>query len=290
MTNKKNNKTFWLIILCVAVLACIGCVGYIGWYMYTQTKADQEYENLRSEVTVTETESESKLTLEEIMAVEFDGWTDGDAPVLPEGVKSEEAEELASNPIDFAKLEEINSEIYAWIQIPDTNIDYPIAQHDGSDRYYLYYNMYHEPEFSGCIYSEAVNSKDFTDPNTVVYGHNMRNGSMFQNLHLFEDAEFFQENQYVYIYTPGHKLTYQVFAAYEYDDRHIINSFDFSKEEVFKTYIEDIFKKHSMNDNIRSDVEVTAEDKILTLSTCVGGKPNARYLVQAVLQNDEQTK
>lgn len=284
--NKNKKKTIWLVILCIALIACIICVGVIGWYVWKQSTAGDEYENLREEVTQAQTESESKPTLEEILAAEFDGWTDGDEPELPEGARTE----LEENPINFMKLQDINPEIYAWVEIPNTKIDYPVAQSNSDDMYYLSHNMYGEPEFAGCIYTEAKNSKDFSDPMTVMYGHNMRNGSMFQNLHLFEDKDFFEENRYVYVYTPGHKYVYQIFASYEYDDRHIMNSFNFKDKKVFGKYIEDVISTYQVNGNIRSDVEVTAEDKILTLSTCIGGKTNSRYLVQAVLQEDDQTK
>lgn len=110
---------------------------------------------------------------------------------------------------------------------------------------------------------------------------------MFQNLHLFSDEEFFQENPYVYIYTPDHVLVYKIFAAYIYDDRHIMNSFDFSDPEVYAQYLEDIFSVRSMDKHLREDVEVTCEDKIITLATCIGGKTESRYLVQAVLVKDE---
>ena len=110
---------------------------------------------------------------------------------------------------------------------------------------------------------------------------------MFQNLHLFEDSEFFEEHPYIYIYTPEHVLAYKVFAAYNYDDRHIMNSFDFTDEDVFAEYLEDIFHVRSMYKNLREDASVTTEDRIITLATCIGGQPNARYLVQAVLIKDE---
>lgn len=288
MKDNKKNSGFWMVILCLALLVCIGCVGFIGFRLYENDKAEKQYEQLRQEVEETETESETdaKTTLEEIESKPFDGWNDGDAPTLPDDVRTE----LADNPIDFEKLQEINSEIYAWIEIPDTQIDYPVAQSTYDDSYYLSHNIYGEPEFAGCIYTEMANSLDFSDPVTVMYGHNMRNGSMFQNLHLFEDPEFFEENRYVYVYTPERRLTYEVFAAYSYDDVHLLNAFDFSDEEVFRQYLEDVLGGISMGQNTRKDVTVTTKDRILTLSTCMGGQTGARYLVQAVLRKNEKTK
>ena len=94
-------------------------------------------------------------------------------------------------PIDFDALWETNKDVYAWITIPGTVIDYPILQHETDDSYYLNYTIDGVEGYPGCIYTERVNSKEFTDNNTVIYGHNMRNGTMFTDLHKFRDADFF---------------------------------------------------------------------------------------------------
>lgn len=276
-TEHKSKKGLQIFIWLILVIG-ISCAGYGCWYFYEELQAEKEKAEIAEEV--------KKVSLEDIESAEFTGITDGDTSKLPGDILTGQAE----NPIDFEKLQSYNDEIYAWIHIPNTQIDYPVAQHDGADDYYLKHNMYGEPEFAGTIYTEKANKTDFSDPNTVIYGHNMRNGSMFQNLHKFSEKDFFEENQYVYIYTPRHVLTYHIFAAYEYDDRHIMNSFDFSKKKVYKEYLQGVFEGRSMNANIRSDEDVTVDDKIITLSTCVGGKPESRYLVQAVLVKDEKTK
>ncbi|MCQ4882189.1 class B sortase, partial [Alistipes onderdonkii] len=77
----------------------------------------------------------------------------------------------------------------------------------------------------GAIYTEMANNTDFSDPVTVLYGHNLQNGTMFSTLHYFENEDFFNEQDPLYIYTPGHALTYRVVSAYLYDDRHILNSY-----------------------------------------------------------------
>lgn len=199
-------------------------------------------------------------------------------------------EPLPENPIDFASLREINPEIYAWIRIPNTNIDYPVAQSATDDGFYLHHDIYGKYVFAGTIYSEMKNSKDFSDPNTILYGHNMTKGYMFQNLYKFQKQDFFNSNTEFYIYTPGHILTYTVYSAYQYDDRHILNSFDFSDEKVFEEYIKSTKNPTFMLKNVRQDIEVTAKDKIITLSTCLGDGKKYRYLVQGVLTNDQPTQ
>lgn len=193
-------------------------------------------------------------------------------------------------PVDFAGMWEINKDVYAWITIPGTIIDYPILQHATDNTYYLNYNIDGSYGYPGCIYTENLNSKDFSDNNTVIYGHNLRSGAMFTSLHKFKDADFFEENKKVYIYTPQREYDYTIFAAYVYDDRHLLYSFDFADNEVYANYLEDIQSMRSMNALFREDITVTAEDKIITLVTCIGNQPSKRLLVQAVLEQEEIEK
>lgn len=197
---------------------------------------------------------------------------------------------LPDNPIDFKTLKEKNPDIYAWIKVPGTKVDYPVLRsNDKPEDFYLNHDENGKYKFAGSIYSQMYNTDDFTDPITILYGHNMNNGSMFASLHSFRKASFFKENQYIYIYTPGHILTYTIYSAYRYDNRHILYSFDFSDKEVFADYIEMTKNPKSTIVNVRKDVEVTSDDRIITLSTCITND-NYRYLVQGVLTDDTLTK
>jgi len=201
----------------------------------------------------------------------------------------EQEPELPENRINFTAEKERYPDIYAWIEIPNTKIDYPVVQHPTKDDYYLDHNAEQEYTLSGAIYSEMKNAKDFSDPNTVLYGHNMKGGFMFANLHKFRnDEKFWNENKYIYIYTPGHKLTYEICAAYRYDNRHILNSFNFSDIAVFEEYLETVKNPKTLIRRTR-EVKLDKNSKILTLSTCIGN-PAYRYLVQGVLIKDEPTK
>lgn len=192
--------------------------------------------------------------------------------------------------INWDKLKEDNKDIYSWIYIPNTNVDYPVVQSskNEADDFYLNHNIHKKYEFAGSIYSEKHNSKDYLDPVTVLYGHNMNNGSMFKTLHKFEDRSFFKKNKYIYIYMPNEKLTFKIYAAYVYDDRHILNSFDFSDPDILREYQKYTLNPESIAKNTRK-VSLNKNSKILTLSTCTNGAENTRYLVQGVLIKDEQT-
>ncbi len=194
------------------------------------------------------------------------------------------------NPIDFDTLKKENDDIYGWIKVPNTQIDYPIVQsYSEDDSFYLNHNIEKKYDINGSIYTEKLNSKDFNDPNTVIYGHNMLDGSMFQNLHKFRDKDFFNKNRYFYIYTENHILKYEIFSAYKYDDRHILNSFDFSDEKVFAEYLSEAQSPKSLEVNTRK-ATLNTDSRIVTLSTCIGNETAYRYLVQGVLTDDTVTE
>ncbi len=197
---------------------------------------------------------------------------------------------LPENPIDFSHQMELNDEIYAWIKVPNTNIDYPILQSREDDLYYLRRNIDKSYYIPGVIFTQSLNKRDFKDPVTVIYGHNMsEDGSMFATLHNFEDEEFFRENEYFYIYTPGHILTYRVVSAHKYDNRHIMNSFDFDDESVREEYFGHVLNPVTIPMNVREGVTLSNDDKLVVLSTCMANNMY-RYLVNGVLVKDEATK
>lgn len=198
---------------------------------------------------------------------------------------------LAENHnINWDKLKEDNADIYSWIYIPNTNVDYPVVQasKDAPYDFYLDHNIKKQSEMAGAIYSERNNTKDYMDPVTILYGHNMKNGSMFKTLHKFENPKFFKNNKEIYIYMPNRKLTYQIYAAYVYDDRHILNSFDFKDKKILRDYQQFTLNPDALTKNTRK-VTLDADSRILTLSTCTNISNNTRYLVQGVLIKDEQT-
>ena len=198
---------------------------------------------------------------------------------------------LEENPVDFATLQAQYPELYAWITIPNTNVNYPIMRSATDDLYYLTHDIDGNYSYYGAIFTQSMNSTDFSDPVTVIYGHNTIDGTFFADLHDFEDEEFFDENEYLYIYTPGHILTYWIISAYKYDDRHIMNSFDFSDESVRLEYFASVLNPTSMLVNVREGATLDVDNRIVQLSTCPteGSSSGFRYLVTGVLINDQET-
>ena len=193
------------------------------------------------------------------------------------------------NPIDFGALKAKNSDLYAWIKVPGTVIDYPIAQSspDEEEDFYLHRGEDKSYLFEGTIYTQKYNAKDFSDPNTIVYGHCMKNGTMFRALHDLKVQSVWDATPEFTIYTEGHILTYRIFSAYTRDDRHILVQNDFFKDKaVFADYLE--AAAHPTYGMTR-ECNLTTDDRIVTLETCVTADGNTRFIVSGVLVNDQPT-
>lgn len=196
----------------------------------------------------------------------------------PEEVVEEPEPEPIVIPIDFATLKQTNEDVYAWIDIEDTNIHYPILQSATDDLYYLEHTIEGVKGYPGSIYTESVNAKDFSDFNTLIYGHNMKDGSMFKHLHKFADPEFFNSHETIMIYTENAIKEYRIYCAVIYDNRHIMHSFDFSMESERERFISSLEESRNLRNQFREGMEITANDKLVTLSTCTNS-PSTRMLV-----------
>ncbi len=288
-TKKKEKRKFNIYKLFTVLLAAIllVIVGYMLRNWIVERNAQKQYEDLAESVNRLQNQvSDNAITpagdrqdaSTEVMETETeDAQEESDSAIA--GV------DIPQKQLDWNELAKVNPDIYAWIYIPGTQVDYPVLQHPTDNTYYLNYNMNGTRGYPGCIYTEKENSKDFTDFNTIMYGHNMRNKTMFETLHYYEDKAFFVNNPYVYVYRGDRVLVYEIFAAYIAGNEHILYSYDFQTQEGRQNYVDQIEKGTS--GNLRDDVEVTADSHILTLSTCISGKAKNRYLVQAVLLNED---
>lgn len=187
------------------------------------------------------------------------------------------------NDIDFDALAETNGDFVAWLSVPGTSIEYPIVYKADDNFYYLDVDFEGNESKHGAVYIDMGNNENMMDPVTVVYGHNMKDGTMFAPLHEFEDAAFFEEYDEIKVYMPDGMMVYKIIAAYDTGDDSILYGKDYTDAKVFQDYIDGIANNKDMGANIR-DMEAGPGDKVLTLSTCVRGEDEKRYVVQGVLQ------
>lgn len=192
-------------------------------------------------------------------------------------------------PEKLSKAIQKNSDVYAWLHIPGTNVDYPIVQHPTNDAFYLKRNVNGDYAADGSIMTEhSYNSTTFEDPVTVVYGQCMKSGAMFGNLQAYYASASGLENfDTIEVFLPGRKLEYEVFAAVPYDNRHILYNYDFTRPRVFMAFFQSIESIRSFNANFKSEAKPESFDKVLILSTRLHGNGQLRFLVMARLkQND----
>lgn len=279
-----QNRNIRKIAIAAVLAILLTALAAIGITMNPQKQPEEETaQELVEEIPENAADEEAGNAEEEI--------AEDTEPELPEYLKTlmEMNIPVPDKEVDFKDLKEnVNEDIYAWIYIPDSKIDYPVLQHPIDNYYYLNYNLDGSYGYPGCIYTESYNKRDFSDPLTVIYGHNMKNGTMFAGLHKYEDTEYFEEHPYVYIYTPDKLYVYRIFASNEYSSEHLLYRHDYTSETEFKNYIDKMAAVRGMNCNRAEDVEVTADSHILVLSTCMADKPDNRYLVQGVLLNESQ--
>ena len=201
--------------------------------------------------------------------------------------------ELPQNPIDFTALKEQNKDVCGWIKFEsdDIAVDYPVLRtgDEKAEDYYLRRDIEEKYSTGGVIYIQKVNKPDFTDPCTLIYGHNMRNLTMFGTLKYLRDKEIFDRNEFFYVYTPGHILKYAIKSAFVYDDRHVYYAFDFDTASGFAAFAEEANNPKALVKNVRDSVVIKPDSKLAVLSTCTN-IDDERYLVVAVQVEDIKTK
>ena len=269
MKNKRNQKNIiWKILLIIFSIVLIICLIIIGIQKYQQKKQQEYYEALL------ENESTQTQATEEMPEPETE-----EAPDILKSLGIE----IPEKDIDFAALQEENSDVYAWIYVPGTNVDYPVLQHPEDDTYYLEHNMDGSKGLPGCIYTESVNTKDFTDPNTVLYGHNMKNGSMFGSLKQYKNDGFYEKNAYFTVFTEDAAYRYQIFAYSDVPEDSDVYTTGYLPDETFDGFLTELLKS-SYKD---TGVTVGKDDKVLTLSTCSGD--GLRFVVHAVRVDEHES-
>jgi sortase B len=191
--------------------------------------------------------------------------------------------------VDFQALKEENPEIFAWLYIPDTSIDAPVAQSGESDEYYASHNITKENDENGALYIEAANLTSMCDFNTVIHGNTAEDGEsgLFAELYQFSDPNYFDSHEQMYLYLEDNVLTYEIFAAYERENNSLIRTYDFTYLSGCDQFLKDMYGIRSMNMMIRSGWEdVTPYHFLVTLTTSRGKDSDSQFVVLAALIED----
>ena len=175
--------------------------------------------------------------------------------------------------VDFNKLKEQNNETVAWIKVNNTNVEYPVVRATNNS-FYLNHSFDKSKNSAGWIFADYKNKFDNTDKNIVIYGHNMRDGSMFGSLKNILNEEWYNntENMNITFLTENGNYIYKVFSIYKIESEDYYIKTDFSTDNEYQKFL-NIIKERSIKN---FDVKLNVDDKILTLSTCAN---NNKYRV-----------
>ncbi len=244
--------------LCICLL-CFSLYK-LGSIFFEYQSGEKEYADLRQYLL------EEPASPEDIIPASADGESE-DA----------EAEDLSvpMTRVDLPSLQEINEEAIGWIEIGGTSISYPMV-YTTDNSYYLTHTFSKEKNKSGGIFVEASNEADFSDMHTIVYGHNMKDGSMFAGLKNYSKASYFEAHPYIYVDLADGSHCYQIFSCHEANTSDITYTIGFEADETYQTFL-DSLKEASLYD---TGVEVSQTEKVITLSTCTKSGTK-RFVVHA---------
>ena len=183
-------------------------------------------------------------------------------------------------------LKKLNPDVKAWIQVPKTNIDYPVVQGQ-DDMEYINKNVYGEFELSGAIFLSCLNKDDFSDPYNLVYGHNMKNGGMFADVADFTNKEYFETHQKGKLYLTDATRKIRFFACMKVTaaDAKIYHPDGYRKENL-----KDLLDYIQANAVQYRDVNVADENSLIALSTCSEAETNGRVVLIGKLEREVAEK
>ena len=193
--------------------------------------------------------------------------------------RSEDLSKPADLPeINFKALREVNPDVIGWIYSPNTTINYPVVQGD-DNAYYLKHLADGTENRNGCPFLDVQNRPDFTDDNSIIYGHHMQNGTMFAGISWYEDQSYYDEHPVMYLMTPEAAYRIELFSGYitTMDSSAYMQNFGSVREH------KDWLKEVSGRSDFRANLEISAYDRVITLSTCAYRFENARYVLHGKL-------
>lgn len=180
--------------------------------------------------------------------------------------------------VDFATLSEENSDVVGWIWIDGLeDVSYPILQ-GADDETYLHQDLFGQKLKAGSIFLEAANARDFSDWYSIIYGHNMRDGSMFGTLKNYREEGFYEAHSFFTIATPQGMYHYKIFGYEEVAEDDVVYTIGFGADDNYGEFLQKLLTR-SYRD---CGVEVTQNDHVITLSTC--SSTGRRFVVHGVLQ------
>ena len=281
MENSKSQKVIITVII-ASVAVIIALTAAITYFLTTSAPENKDADGQNSgPVQELPTQTASQYDLEAM--IEETAANAEKAEVPKEWYGAFESSGPMDRIVDIEHYRSVCPAVYAWIQIPGTDIDYPIAYcEDSVDPFYFTHDINGEPSEKGMIITDSLNRNDLSDPVTIIYGKSPKDGSMFSQLHSFRDAQFFDENDTIDIFTDDAQLVYKIYACYVGSSDHIFANRDFNDPDDFKDYFDSIEGIRDLSMNIRDSAKPSVTDHVIILVTHCDDD-SKRLFVQAVL-------
>lgn len=264
-----------IIISAAVILIVTGCV--IAYQVNAgYEKGQEEYEQLRNAYTNATYSKDRQVGSSTLKA---------QIQTEDEYGRAEEQAEINTMPedapvpvsVDWEGLQALNRDVVAWLQIPALELSYPVMQGEDNE-YYLHHSLQKEYLYAGSIFLDCENSRNFDQYNTILYGHNMRDGSMFASLKKLADQSVYDSCPYFWIQTPQKRLLYRIFAVRQAEVNSSIYTIRFADQLSYKEWLQQM----QVNNGLEQQNELQEKDKIVTLSTCTGSS-TVRQVVQGVM-------
>ncbi|WP_051569386.1 class B sortase [Alkaliphilus transvaalensis] len=176
----------------------------------------------------------------------------------------------------YHSILEINEDLVGWITVTNTRIDYPVVKGEDND-FYLRHNLLKEQSKAGAIFMDFRNKAFLDEEHKILYGHNMRDGSMFKDLLKYQNEDFLYHNPIIKFSTLYEEIKWEIFSVYVTSVDFYYIQTEFNGQQAYQDFLKSIKEKSIFN----TDVEVSEKDQILTLSTCSYDFDNARFVLHA---------
>ena len=281
---KKKRAPIWyygLLTLLVGVFA--GCVWYLAdYYLGSKQQADA-YEDLAALVEAERPTAPAVPADPDTDATAASGETAGEGILNTTPAPVEDQVNEDGILLEYAPLYEMNPDMVGWLSVDGTRINYPVMQTPDRRDYYLQRDFYGEYSPWGCIYAREECDLDMPSDNIILYGHNMKDGSMFAGLNDYRKQEFWQDHRYIRFDTLKEHHTYAIFAVFattatEGEGFEYHEFIDAANEMAFDTFIAKCLSLSLYG----TDIVPEYGDKIICLSTCEYSQTNGRLVVAAV--------
>ncbi|MGL6200573.1 MAG: class B sortase [Lachnospiraceae bacterium] len=213
-----------------------------------------------------------------ITVIAFGGYTFWDYQQLYQEAEAEhyvQYKPVAGDDLSLAELQMLNPDVFGWLTVYGTNIDYPLVQ--GEDNVtYVNTSVTGESLLSGSIFLDYRNQRDFSDFNSIIYGHHMDRQAMFGDIGAFTEKEYFEARQYGNLYVSGHNYGIEFFAFLQvdaYDSQTFTPAIEGDADQL--AYLESLLEKAMYT----RPIEVEPEDHLVLLSTCSSDATNGRHIL-----------